>query len=561
MLKYKETKIKIFILNLTIRTFWRHKLFLAFSVVLLFIVSFFLQGGQLTANVLESVLLTTEIRQLGLVRPELLAGAPDTGKLRPVDSALVSENSARTALIPLSIMGPFALRNSDSEELRYFHQNISSAGGSYSTNKVLHEEVWKFVDMFVIANQDGLEENFILKNNQFPTEFNLVVETVDLELHVDADGQLQFFDESGELEFTAAAPTLTDVTGRQLSAELQNEIVWEVAEIEVIEEADIDSFVAADDDIEYSQPVFFSDEASIDSTVASGSVGQDTVEFEIEVIKETDIVSFVEDEINNSENTAEFETESVGDTDAEVELTLEFDEIELSEDEDVEDTTIEEVVVGLEFDTEDSQETELIENTEIEEIDLLESTDEDFSKAVQKQAKQIAKYSASAEQNIDKGKFDKARDFVQKVLSLDSDNAEAVALLEKINQAEVTAQVEVFAKAIAKQLAAAEKQLAKAKFDKARDFIQKVFNLESDNVGASTLLEKINQAEIEEEAQQQSKKNKTEDKDTKEEDDKNKKQAFSSLFQASRLMADILKKQTKQEIFAESEICFGEGYG
>ena len=362
MLKYKETKIKIFILNLTIRIFRRHKLFLAFSAVLLFVASFFLQGGQLTTNVLESVLLTTEIRQLGLVRPELLADAPDTGKLRPVDSALVSENSARTALIPLSITGPFALRNSDSEELRYFHQNIGSAGGSYSTNKVLHEEVWKFVDMFVIANQQGLEENFILKNSQFPAQFDFVVETVDLELHVDVDGKLQFIDQDGELEFTTAAPILTDVAGRQLGGELQNKIVWEVAEIEVIEEATLgltDNVIDAEKDEELSSVnSAINDEVEISGNIENfNSVTAEVLATESEVSESSETseeadASVESENVTSDTEVIEVETEeSVAEIAEEVaeDFAAELESVEVPEEESIAtETSAEEAVVPTE---------------------------------------------------------------------------------------------------------------------------------------------------------------------------------------------------------------------
>ena len=518
------------------KPFQKQKFYCVLGVILLLLGTSAIRGRQLAANVAEAELLTTEIRQLGEVQTDFLGDSLEVGDLQLVSNALISETDSRTAAVPLSLSGAFTLRNSDSEELRYFHQDTDSAGGMYSTNKVLHKEVWDSADLFVTLNDQGMRENFILKDQQVPTQFDYVVETIDLELRINENGELQFADGDGQVEFSAAAPALTDAIGQQFAGTLQNEIVWGES-VENVENVGSEEIVA--DEETPNDPNTPNTPNTLNNP--STSTPEEIVIEVVELPEEELAIEVIEiDEVELTIEIVEVEPEVVV-----VDESTETEEIEVVADEVIEETIEEEIV---------SEEAEELpeEETEIEEEVSEEITEEE--EVDKKTAKKIANYLKQAEQKLAKDKFKQARSFVKKVLDLDSDNTEAQALSERIGQTEAAAIAAAQAKKIAGYLKSAEQKLAKSKFDQARNFAEKVFVLESDNTEAQALSGRIDQAEEEAAAAKVA-----EQKQKKEKNKKGKKQAALSRFlQAGKLLADLLNSQTEQEIFAESGASYEE---
>lgn len=119
----------------------------------------------------------------------------------------------------------------------------------------------------------------------------------------------------------------------------------------------------------------------------------------------------------------------------------------------------------------------------------------------QVQLKKIQGHLQSAEEYLEKQKFDKAIDELKRVYELDPQHAESKGLEGRVKQAEEEfrrAQDEARRKAeIQSHLQAAEEYLQKQKFEKARDELSRVYTLEKENAAAKELDRRIVQAEEE----------------------------------------------------------------
>ncbi|MEE9289052.1 MAG: tetratricopeptide repeat protein, partial [Bacteroidota bacterium] len=97
----------------------------------------------------------------------------------------------------------------------------------------------------------------------------------------------------------------------------------------------------------------------------------------------------------------------------------------------------------------------------------------------------------TAEEYLQKQKFDKATDELKRVSELDAQNAEARELEGRVKQEEQLKRVQ-------DHLQAAEGYLQKQKFDKATDELKHVYKLDPENTDAEGLEERIQQAQQEE---------------------------------------------------------------